>query len=260
MGDGSNERGFGWCCSFCGEWQLGRGRVGRDRNKFEDGKVEVKFKLVWSTTQTCACLQIASVRPAERTLCELARVNVHVHNPKVNLKNQISSTERRIAVGYLRSVLFGSCSPSLFPTIEPQSIMAPDGLTDVQEEMESTVHNLYSLMSQMYSHGGDITEAASKREVKNLIGHLLTLSRTAPTLAVEIPQDIIQYVQEGRNPEIYTREFVEFTMKNNQLLKGKQAAFAAFRDVLAKEIAGAVPELKGDVKRVVEKTGGMVDG
>jgi mediator of RNA polymerase II transcription subunit 10 len=49
-------------------------------------------------------------------------------------------------------------------------------------------------------------------------------------------------------------------MKNNQLLKGKTEAFASFRDVLAKEIAGAVPELKGEVKNVVERTGGSFEG
>jgi mediator of RNA polymerase II transcription subunit 10 len=49
-------------------------------------------------------------------------------------------------------------------------------------------------------------------------------------------------------------------MKNNQLLKGKAEAFASFRDVLAKEVAGAVPELKEEVKSVVERTGGSFEG
>lgn len=48
-------------------------------------------------------------------------------------------------------------------------------------------------------------------------------------------------------------------MKNNQLLKGKAEAFASFRDILAKEIAGAVPELRPEVKTVVERTGGSFD-
>lgn len=114
-------------------------------------------------------------------------------------------------------------------------------------------------MTQMYKHEGNITETASKRDARQLVNRLLTLSRSAPNIAIDIPQDIIIYVQEGRNPEIYTREFVEFTMKNNQLLKGKQEAFAAFRDVLAREIVGAVPELRGDVKAVVERTGGVFE-
>jgi mediator of RNA polymerase II transcription subunit 10 len=74
-----------------------------------------------------------------------------------------------------------------------------------------------------------------------------------------VPPEIINYVQEGRNPDIYTREFVELIMRYNQKLKGKTEAFAAFRDVFARELVGAVPELRGDVKRVIENTGGALD-
>lgn len=138
--------------------------------------------------------------------------------------------------------------------------MAQPTLAEIQDQMQTVVHNLYNLIQRIYSLEGEGTEAASKRDVKALITRLLTLSRSAPNLAVEIPQDIIIYVQEGRNPEIYTREFVEFTMKNNQLLKGKQEAFAAFRDILAREVAGAMPELRNEAKRIVERTGGDFEG
>jgi mediator of RNA polymerase II transcription subunit 10 len=40
---------------------------------------------------------------------------------------------------------------------------------------------------------------------------------------------------------------------------GKEAAFASFRDVLAREMMSAMPELKEDVQMVVEATGGYAD-
>lgn len=42
----------------------------------------------------------------------------------------------------------------------------------------------------------------------------------------------------------------------NQLARGKTRAFADFRDVLAHQMEIALPELRGDVKKVVEATGG----
>lgn len=42
-------------------------------------------------------------------------------------------------------------------------------------------------------------------------------------------------------------------------MKGKRDAFASFRDVLAGEMARGLPELKEDVKRVVESTGGTLE-
>lgn len=64
-------------------------------------------------------------------------------------------------------------------------------------------------------------------------------------------------MQDGRNPDIYTREFVELGMRNNQRLKGKAEAFARLRDVLAGEVVGAVPELEAHVRSVVVGTRGV---
>jgi mediator of RNA polymerase II transcription subunit 10 len=69
---------------------------------------------------------------------------------------------------------------------------------------------------------------------------------------LHIPPDIIDYVDEGRNPDIYTREFVELVQKLNQFLKGKSEAFAGFRDVLAEEMMKSMPEMKDDITKVLE--------
>jgi mediator of RNA polymerase II transcription subunit 10 len=92
------------------------------------------------------------------------------------------------------------------------------------------------------------------------VNNLVTLAESAPTLPIVVPPEVIDYVQEARNPDIYTREFVEVTMRNNQKLKGKTEAFAQFRNILAKDLVGAVPEMRDDVKKVVQSSGGDFDG
>jgi hypothetical protein len=68
---------------------------------------------------------------------------------------------------------------------------------------------------------------------------------------------VIQYVEDGRNPDIYTREFVEIVVKQNQFMNGKTTAFGKFRDVLAEQVEAAFPELTGEVAKIVEGTGGV---
>lgn len=70
-----------------------------------------------------------------------------------------------------------------------------------------------------------------------------------------VPPELIDYVENGRNPDIYTREFVELVRRGNQLMKGKNSAFADFRDVLAKNMCKANPEVREDIVRVLEATG-----
>lgn len=89
-----------------------------------------------------------------------------------------------------------------------------------------------------------------------LIEHLRRLTQTAPALRVNVPPEIIAYIEAARNPDIYNREFVEVVQRTNQMLKGKAEAYAQFRDILAEEIASAMPDVEKEVKMVVEATGG----
>jgi mediator of RNA polymerase II transcription subunit 10 len=98
-------------------------------------------------------------------------------------------------------------------------------------------------------------------EIRALQASLQTIHRTASTPSPDeslphVPPELIQYVENGRNPDIYTREFVELVRRGNQLMKGKQMAFRSFRDVLAGEMEKAMPELRDDAARVVAATGG----
>lgn len=54
-----------------------------------------------------------------------------------------------------------------------------------------------------------------------------------------VPPDILAYIEEGRNPDIYTREFVELVQRANGYLKGKSEAWASFANVLAEEMEKA---------------------
>lgn len=71
-----------------------------------------------------------------------------------------------------------------------------------------------------------------------------------------MPAPLVEYVENGRNPDIYTREFVELVRRMNQLARGKQRAFTRFRDALAAAVSDGMPELRADAERVVAATGG----
>lgn len=152
------------------------------------------------------------------------------------------------------------CLKASYLFTQNTSKMAPATLAEIDDQLKLIVQNLYNLIVQSLDHQGTLTEDAMKREIQSLIQNLVLLTRTAPSLPLEIPPDIIQYVEQARNPDIYTREFVELAQAQNQRLKGKSEAFAQLRDILAKEIMTAMPEVRNEVKRVVESTGGRLDG
>ncbi|KAK7951664.1 uncharacterized protein PG986_007392 [Apiospora aurea] len=103
----------------------------------------------------------------------------------------------------------------------------------------------------------DVLAAELRALQSSLQAVYATSSTPTPEQALpHIPPELVQYVEKGRNPDIYTREFVELVRRQNQTMRGKQAAFASFRDVLAGEMDKAMPELREDTARVVTATGG----
>jgi len=110
---------------------------------------------------------------------------------------------------------------------------------------------------QALDHAGAPTQAAMRREVANLINSLIALRKTVADLHLDIPQEVVQYVESGRNPDIYTREFVELVQKDNQMHKGKSQALLDFQAILAENIKGAIPAMASDVDRIMAQTGAL---
>ncbi|KAJ8112911.1 hypothetical protein OPT61_g4837 [Boeremia exigua] len=136
--------------------------------------------------------------------------------------------------------------------------MEADAIATVERQLKDIVQTLYNLIVQAYDHHGGKTQEAMKREVQSLIQNLVKLSHTAPSVQIDIPPEVTNYVESSRNPDIYTREFVELVQRTNQMLKGREEAYRFLQEQIAWQLSHAVPELRNDVTRVVEATGGKV--
>ncbi|CEJ81969.1 Putative Transcription factor subunit Med10 [[Torrubiella] hemipterigena] len=130
----------------------------------------------------------------------------------------------------------------------------------IEQQVKDVIQDLYQVMVQVSSYDsvGKPSKDVLANEIQTLSKSLQKVHTTAsaPDSLPSVPPELLEYVENGRNPDIYTREFVELVRRGNQLMRGKTHAFADFRDVLAKNICKANPELREDVVRVVEATGG----
>ncbi|EYE99355.1 mediator complex subunit NUT2 [Aspergillus ruber CBS 135680] len=153
--------------------------------------------------------------------------------------------------------------------------MAPVTLSTVDNDLKDIIQQLFEIQSAVHGYLGQETQQELVRKIKTLTLALSTLSAHTqdnppqpsdpqqrsqqgnpdpPLSSIQLPPEIIDYVDSARNPDIYTREFVELVQRGNQDLKGKREAFASFRDVLAREMRSAMPECRGEVERVMRET------
>ncbi|QPH02260.1 hypothetical protein C2857_006469 [Epichloe festucae Fl1] len=133
-----------------------------------------------------------------------------------------------------------------------------DGL---EQQLKDIIQDLYQIMVQVstYDTTGRASREVLSNEIKTLSQSLQSLHATTSSphaTLPSVPPELLEYVENGRNPDIYTREFVELVRRGNQLMRGKCHAFGEFRDVLAREMATAMPELRDDVDMVLRATGG----
>ncbi|CAF9913908.1 MAG: hypothetical protein GOMPHAMPRED_008057 [Gomphillus americanus] len=139
--------------------------------------------------------------------------------------------------------------------------MAPNTQQLLDENLRGTIQDLFSIQSNVHGYQGPATQRALVQNFTSLHVNLERVYSSAQPLASRpIPPEVIEYIDEGRNPDIYTREFVELTQKGNRYLKSKAVAYAQFRDELAKKTIEAWPEMKEAVQRVLEGNGAGVEG
>jgi mediator of RNA polymerase II transcription subunit 10 len=128
------------------------------------------------------------------------------------------------------------------------------------EHLRNIIGNLYWILVQAYDYNGnDESKLQLSGEIKSLITNLQDLTRTSRRLPTTVPVDLIQYVEDKRNPDVYKRQIVELVMQYNQLQKGRAQAFADFRDILGREMMSAIPDMRDDVRTVLKNAGGQVD-
>ena len=96
----------------------------------------------------------------------------------------------------------------------------------------------FTFISYSWIHCTANTDTTLANRTK-LVASLSSLSIASTALSTIIPPDIIAYVEQGRNPDIYTREFVELVQKRNSMLKGKIEAFQSFAGILEEDMIAA---------------------
>ena len=122
----------------------------------------------------------------------------------------------------------------------------------VQTALAELIETFAHMGVQVHDFQG--TPDALKGLAHNINGALTKIAQLQGQVdpTVLIPADVVQYVVDGRNPDVYTREFVEAVRRLTQHLRGKRAAIHHIQPVLRDKMESEFPELKVDLDNLVE--------
>ncbi|XP_065065326.1 mediator of RNA polymerase II transcription subunit 10-like [Rhopilema esculentum] len=81
-------------------------------------------------------------------------------------------------------------------------------------------------------------------KINNMITDMQEIDRCKHLVQdVEVPLEIFQYVDQGKNPELYTEECFKRTVNKNEEVKSKVDAYKNFRMTLTEELTKEFPEM-----------------
>lgn len=130
-------------------------------------------------------------------------------------------------------------------------------MTAVNRELEDTRAQLARLVEAFMELGVMVHDFEGTDQAKH--GLLVRLDQTLQDLRqlasssqqiknTPIPLDVLQYIEDGRNPNVYTREFVESTALLNEQLATKVRGLERLQQVLGSKLAAEFPELEEAVE------------
>ncbi|EXJ95898.1 hypothetical protein A1O1_01023 [Capronia coronata CBS 617.96] len=165
----------------------------------------------------------------------------------------------------------GQIDPTIDPALyqlhaESQTMAPVKDTTNVHNTIKDIIQDLTEI--QIQTHGyvpetqdllvekmTDLAESLSR--LQNLTS--ATASPNSYIHQVQIAPEIVDYVDDGRNPDIFTRDFVENVQRGNAVINGKQQAFKDFSEIYAKALKEGIPGLGRQVDQVLENAGFEID-
>ncbi|CCG83714.1 protein of unknown function [Taphrina deformans PYCC 5710] len=125
-----------------------------------------------------------------------------------------------------------------------------DQLDRATTELKKVVGHLYDLELLASEYPADAPESALGDALGTLVTDYAALDALKDSIDVSVPQDVVEYIEAGRNPNVYTRQFSEAVTRESQNLHGKMTAHKEFAAQLGDLIKLEYPELSRDIESI----------
>jgi len=116
-----------------------------------------------------------------------------------------------------------------------------DRLQEVEDCLKSLSQTLYNVGLIVQDFQPESDRVLQKRVNEIALG-FKTLMQLKNGLDVKVPMEVLEFIEEGRNPDLFTKEFVERVAAENHYTNGKIWAFQEFHKVYWETLQAHFPE------------------
>ncbi|EST07851.1 Mediator complex, subunit Med10 [Kalmanozyma brasiliensis GHG001] len=149
--------------------------------------------------------------------------------------------------------------PTLPPASAPVTATSVDPTESVRASLETRVRSVVDLLYQLAVCSADVQDGSQhlvSAKVNECIAALAALDATKDDVHrahMMVPQDVLEMLDTGKNPDIHTRNFVNRLASENQYSFGQHRAVERYKERLSSALDEAFPELRRAKEDVMEE-------
>ncbi|KAH9604560.1 hypothetical protein KSS87_006664 [Heliosperma pusillum] len=145
-----------------------------------------------------------------------------------------------------------------------------ENLNDVIKSVEKTLgllHQLYLTVSSF----NIASQLPLLHRINALVSELDNMMKLSDNSNIQVPLEILNLIDDGKNPDAFTRDVLNSCISKNQITKGKTDSFKSLRKHLLQELDQAFPaqvdayrdiraSSAAEMKRVAQTQGVLPNG
>lgn len=125
--------------------------------------------------------------------------------------------------------------------------------------LKKVIQDYYEVQVQVHGYESETkTRDVLVNKAHELSQSLSQLAQNSSKETVQntfVPPEVIDYIDDGRNPDIYKRDLVEVVQRGNAVLNGKMNAFSSFSQIFANDLRKMSPEMAAAVDEIMGRKG-----
>ncbi|XP_010499011.1 PREDICTED: mediator of RNA polymerase II transcription subunit 10b-like [Camelina sativa] len=142
----------------------------------------------------------------------------------------------------------GSNGTMRYQTNDGTSSVTTAAADDSKENLNqviNSIHNILTLLHQIHLTIGSFTPASQLpllQRLNTLVLELDNMAKLSEKCSIQIPMEVINLVDNGKNPDDYTKDVLNGCIARNQVTKGKTDAFKDLRKHILEELEETFPD------------------
>ncbi|KAF9434782.1 Mediator of RNA polymerase II transcription subunit 10 [Entomortierella beljakovae] len=122
---------------------------------------------------------------------------------------------------------------------------------ELELKLQEMIQCLLELSITVYDFQAE-SNSLVHQKIQDLIAQLTDIEGFKDKLDMMVPWEVLGYIEDGKNPDLFSKSFVEAVAGENQFTNGKITALKSFESALSQNLGSFFPDEMKDYNQILE--------